>query len=55
MTKPNLNNIFPLTQPYGEYWNENSNSMRLTMLRKINKINHFHIKTKRHTLPPTLK
>jgi hypothetical protein len=30
MTKPNLNNIFLLIQPYRGYWKENSNTRRIT-------------------------
>jgi hypothetical protein len=40
MTKPNLNNTFPLNQPYRGYQKENSNPMRLSTLKKIHEIHN---------------
>ena len=41
MTKPNLNNTFPLTQPHRGYYKENSHPVMLTILKKTQKINNF--------------
>jgi hypothetical protein len=49
MTKPNLNNIFLLIQPYIGYKKENSNKRRLTtskktyLTRKPKDENHIHM------------
>ena len=38
MTKPNLNNIFPLNQPCRRYYKENSNTKRQTIPVKTKKL-----------------
>jgi hypothetical protein len=60
MTKPNLNNICSQVQPHKRYQKENSNSRRLTISKKAQKINKSkpskagkwtHTHTHTHTLP----
>jgi hypothetical protein len=56
MTKPNLNNIFLLIQPYRGYWKKISNTRRVTTPKKIQEIKHFTTNPKEenhtHIIPP---
>jgi hypothetical protein len=56
MIKPNLNNIFLLTQPYRGYWNKTSNTRRITTTKKRQEIKHFTANPKEenrtHIIPP---
>jgi hypothetical protein len=52
MTKPNSNNTFSLIQPYRGYQMENSNPMRITILKKtqINNVTPLTPIEEKHTL-----
>jgi hypothetical protein len=47
MTKPNLNNIFLLIEPYRRYEKESSNTRKVTTPKKTQEINYLTGKTKR--------
>ena len=51
MTRPNLNNLFLLAQPYRVYQKESINPIRLTTLKKIQDMNHLKTNPKedKHT------
>ena len=58
MTKPDLNNIYPQTQPYRKYWKESPNPRKLTSPTKTQATDNLTSakpKEGKHTTTPTEK